>query len=278
MTQIRPISPLVFPDLTPSVAITAAPRFIWIAPEKLLVDDTYQRNLSERSMRLLRRIIGEWDWRRFKPPVVVEIDGAFHVLDGQHTALAAASHPDIAEIPVMVVEAADLLQRARAFIGHNRDRISVTPTQLFHAAVAAGDPDEQTIQQVCERAGARVLKVPPANGAYEVGDTMAISTLRSMCSRLGAMKARQVVQCLVEAKCAPISADLLKAASELLHGADYAGEVESSDLATAIRGMGPSADREAAQFAAAKGMPRWRALIVVLYRNTRRRHGSRSKA
>ena len=39
-------------------------------------------------------------------------DGSLHVIDGQHTAISAASHPRVDRIPVMVVEAEDDLTRA----------------------------------------------------------------------------------------------------------------------------------------------------------------------
>ena len=114
----------------------------------------------------------------------MEIGGGLHVIDGQHTAIAAASHPGIETIPVMIVDAPEQVERARAFMGHNRDRVAITTTQLFHAAVAAGDPDAVTVQQICERAGARVLKNPPPNGTYDVGDTVAVKSLLVMANAL----------------------------------------------------------------------------------------------
>lgn len=89
------------------------------------------------------------------------------MIDGQHTAIAAASHPDIALIPVMVVEAVDQAERAGAFIGHNRDRLNITPMQMHYAAVAAGDEDALTVEQVCARAGVKILRLRADGGVND---------------------------------------------------------------------------------------------------------------
>lgn len=276
----RPIKPLSMPDISPNDIGTGAPTFREIEPDRLLVDEGYQRNLSERSVTLIRRIVAGWDWRAFKPPVVVEVDGTFHVVDGQHTAIAAATHPAIAKIPVMVVEGERVEDRAAAFVKHNRDRISATPTQLHYALVAAGDEDALTIEQACRRAGARVLRQPPGDQRYAVGDTLAISTVRTLCNRRGAAGARQILQTCAEGMMAPISAAALKAVEEILFGEMYRGQAAAADLSTTIREMGVRADREAAKFAAEHDLPAWKGLVVILFRNTKKvkNHGRRAAA
>ena len=59
------------------------------------------------------------------------------VIDGQHTAIACASHPSIELIPVMIVEAADTAVQAAAFVGQNTERLGVTALQIHRAAVVA---------------------------------------------------------------------------------------------------------------------------------------------
>ncbi|MGO7815405.1 hypothetical protein ACC674_38205, partial [Rhizobium ruizarguesonis] len=56
------------------------------------------------------------------------------VLDGQHTAIAAASNPHIDVIPVMIVDAEDTVSQAKAFIGQNTERLGVTTLQPDEAA------------------------------------------------------------------------------------------------------------------------------------------------
>lgn len=267
----RAIKSMAVPGVEANTVVTAPPKFEWVDPRNLLVDVVYQRNLSERSVTLIRKIVGSWDWARFKPPVVARSgDNHFEVIDGQHTAIAAASHPGVESIPVMVVEALDQAARASAFVGHNRDRIALTVGQMHAAAVAAGDEDAITLVQVCERAGITVLKNPPGNGAFKPRDTLAVASIRALINRRGAMKARMVLQVLSDAECAPVSASGIKAVEMLLHDAEYAGQVDPADLTTTIRAMGSTAEQEAKVFAAAHNVPLWRALGIVLFKGSRR--------
>lgn len=273
---LRPIRPVGLSGLEPAMAIVALPVFEWVSPSALLVDEAYQRNLSERSIKLIRKIIENWDWRRFKPPVCARTAKGLEVIDGQHTAVSAASHPAIDLIPVMVVEAAERAERASAFMGHNRDRLNITPMQLHYAAAAAGDEDAQTIDQVCARAGVRMLKSTPANGVFKPGDTVAVAAIGALINRRMPVKARQVLEILAQAGCAPVAAGQIKAVDVLLHDPEYAGEITADDLVSAIIKLGSAADQEAAVFAATHKVPKWKALAITYFRKARRR-GRRSE-
>lgn len=273
--RLRPIRPIGLSGLEPAMAVVATPVFEWADPSTLLVDEAYQRNLSERSIKLIRKIIENWDWRRFKPPVCARTSRGLEVIDGQHTSVAAASHPAIDQIPIMVVEAADLADRASAFMGHNRDRLNITKMQLHYAAAAAGDEDAQTIDQVCARAGVRMLKCTPANGVFKPGDTIAVAAIGQLISKRMPVRARQVLEILVQAGCAPVSAGQIKAVDLLLHDPEYAGEMVADDLVSVIVKLGSMADRDAAVFAATHKVPQWKALAITYFRKGRRR-GRRS--
>src|SRR4051812_39902397 len=96
---------MTWDDITPGGNTDIRHRFEDVDPTRLYVDDQYQRALSRKSHALIRKIVANWDWGRFKPPVVAEEEYGFDVIDGQHTAIAAASHPGITKIPVMIIEA-----------------------------------------------------------------------------------------------------------------------------------------------------------------------------
>ncbi|GEP09878.1 DUF6551 family protein [Methylobacterium gnaphalii] len=275
-TRTRRIVPLQVVDLVPGGETDAVPRFENVDPTKLHVDGVYQRDLSENSRRLIRRIVAEWSWRAFKPPVVVEVDGTLHVIDGQHTAIAAATHPEVDEIPVMIVRADRREDRADAFVRHNRDRTQMTGMQMHFGLVAAGDEDSLTLQQVCERAGARILRGKPSR--YQVGDTTAVEVLKALVRRRHAKGAREVVQTCVEAGLAPISAAALKAVETLLFEAKHAGHYSREALATTLRNLGASAERQAALVAAEHQVQKWRGLAIVLVRNTRKARRPASSA
>lgn len=268
---LREVRKIALVGVEPTVADAPVPTFETVDPASLLVDDGYQRNLSERSVSLIRKIVGHWDWRRFKPPVCARSERGLEIIDGQHTAIAAASHPDIDRIPVMVVIAAERADRAQSFIGHNRDRLTITPMQMHFAATAAGDEDAVTINQVCERAGVKVLKSPPGHGVYRPGDTVAVRAIGALINRRGAMRAREILQVLVEARAAPVAAGQIKAVECLLHDGEFKGEIEPSAITSALIALGSASDQEAAVFAATHQVPLWRALAIVLFRKGRRR-------
>lgn len=271
----RKVKPIPLAGLHPLTVEPGVPlTFETVAPETLLVDETYQRELSRRSYQLVERIINTWDWRRFKPPVVARTPEGLMVIDGQHTAIAAASHPDIPVIPVMVVGDLSVSEQAQSFVGHNKDRLNLTKIQIHAAAVAAGDEDALTVNQVCERAGVKMLKIQPSGGDFRPGETMAVSAIETLVRRRGPQKARVVLQILAEAGCAPVSSLLIKAIEMLMHGQEYAGTVKPQDLTSAIMALGEDViEREAAVFRAAHRVPQWRAAGVIIYRRARR--GSR---
>lgn len=266
----RSISPLNLPDLQPAIITGLPPDLRMVAPGDLHVDDAYQRGLSDRSMRLIRKIVSEWDWSAFKPPIVVEIEGRLEVVDGQHTAIAAVTHGGIATIPVMVTRAGELAGRANAFVRHNRDRIQVTPTQLHTAMVAAGDDEALTINQVCERSGIRILRNPPPNSRYEPGDTIALSSLRSLINRRFPVGARKVLEVCRRTNAAPISADLIKAIECLMFAPEYCDEIDGERIVLVVAAMGDALAVEAGRFAAERKVRYWRAMASVIFMNKRR--------
>lgn len=267
----RPVKAVSLQGMAPGMAGAEPPVFEWVEPGQLLVDDGYQRNLSERSLRLIRKICTRWDWRRFKPPVCARTEAGLEIIDGQHTAIAACSHPQVDRIPVMVVVAADRADRAQAFIGQNRDRLQITPMQMHFAAAAAGDEEAQTIDQVCARAGVRMLKATPGNGVWKVGDTVAVRAIGALINRRGARSARIVLQALVEGRATPISTAQIKAVETLLHEAEYRDDIDAAGVTSALLALGEGADREAAMFAAAHKVAQWKALAIVLFRKGKRR-------
>lgn len=271
---MRPISALHLPDVTPSLITTSPPEVRHVAPTDLHVDERYQRGLSERSMRLIRKIVTEWSWTAYKPPVVVEVDGRLEVIDGQHTAIGAATHGGIACMPILVVAADSQALRASAFVRHNRDRIQVTATQLHVAMVAAGDEDALTIEQVCERADIRILRNPPAMARFEPGETLAISTIKTLVARRYAAGARKVLDVCRASGAAPVPAHMIKAVEHLLFAKEYQEDIDADRIGLVISARGAELEKEAKRFAIERKVPFWRAYASVIFMNRRKaRHG-----
>lgn len=277
ITTLRPVEAVDLDGAELSPAPTGEPIFERADPRTLLVDAAYQRDLSAKSLALIRKIATEWDWRRFKPPVVAFADGGLQIIDGQHTAIGAACRPDIEMIPVMIVEAPELESRALAFIGHNRDRLNVTPIQLHHAAVAASDPMALTIEAVCLASGAHVVRGVHGSYPWKVGDTVAIVVLQNLIERQGEEMTRLILSTLVEAGRAPVSAHDLKAVELLFTDADYVDQLPplteggAAEVARAIAAGGEATVKEARLFAAAQCVPFWRALAVIWFKKCKKR-------
>lgn len=257
MTALRKIEPLAMPaNLAKSVVTGARPILRWIKPTELLVDGTYQRDLSRQSLRLIRQMVERFAWNRMKPPVVVEAGSGFHIIDGQHTAIAAATI-GIAEIPIFVVEASALDERARAFVGHNTDRITVTPIAIWNALRAAGDPDAVDVENVCKRAGVRIRvlnwQMVPAEG-----DTMAIGRIRRLIKNRGVVRSRKVLECLVKARRAPIVQEEILAAEYLICEL----RADPEELTAVIRIEGDKGLAAARGKAKSERSPIWRALMA----------------
>ena len=268
---MRPVAALDLSDLHTRPPPTSEPQLEWMAPADLLIDARYQRDLSEKSLKLIRRVVEGWDWRRFKPPVVAWTERGFEIIDGQHAAIAAATHPTVDRIPVLVVEAAELQDRASAFIGHNRDRLTVAPVQLHHAAVAAGDEQALNIDQVCQRAGVTLMRNVYGSRTYKAGETIAVGAISALVNRRGAKGAREVLEVLVQAGAAPVAANSIKAVELLMFDPDYAGQFEPTELAKAIEKLGEEAEKEARLFVGAHQLPLWKGLAATWFKKTRKR-------
>lgn len=239
----RPVEAIAFPDFRPAKIMSVPPELRHVAPTSLLVDEAYQRALTDRSRKLILRIAEAWDWRKYKPPVVVETPDGLHIIDGQHTAIGAATHGGFATIPVMVVRAETIAERAEAFVGHNRDRLGVTALDLHFASIAAGDEDALTVAQVCQRAGVRLLRFSPSGGVFKPGDTMAVSAIA-------------------------------KATDALMHDKDLATDLTPEDLALHLFDKQPEVEREAKRLVLSQNLPLWKALAILYFRLRPRRRRS----
>ena len=271
MSTKRPIAPVDLPNAVPGIVPTARPELTWIDPRELLVDDAYQRGIGEKGTKLIRRIVETFDWRKFKPPTAVWTDDGLEVLDGQHSAIAAATHPDIDVIPVVVVEAEEVAQRAEAFLGLNRDRLAVSAMEMHAAAVVAGEPAAAAIERVCQACGVTVLRMPRAGGACRPRDTVAVRAIGDLIRRVGEDLATRVVHVLAEAEVAGISAAALRAVEVLLVNPEFADQVDGEKITRAIVALGAEAEREAGVFAATHCVPRWRGLVAVWFQEAKKR-------
>lgn len=277
MSALRPIEPVNVYDLTPAVPTTGQPIFEYVDPRSLYVDATYQRDVSERGLRQIRKIVEAFDWRRFSPPTCVYAEDengktVLVTIDGQHRAISAASNPNIKTIPVMIVEAKETSDQARTFVGVNVDRLAVTNLALHRAALAAGDEEALAIQRVVDKADVRLM--PSANVRYEPGDITAIVAVSAIVKKHGESKSFDILCVLANADLAPIATAHVKAAELLMTGQEYRDQFEPEDLTATIVATKATIDGEAKLFAAEFKKPLWRAMAALWFRKVRKRRAS----
>jgi hypothetical protein len=235
ITERRRIRAITIPgkvDL--KVNIPAPPEPRTIDPSTLIVEVGYQRDLSGKSLRLIRNIVLNWDWAKFKPPVCAETREGLFVIDGQHTAIAAASHPGIKQIPVMVVQRPDIEDRAAAFVSQNRNRLTMSPLQVFHAELIAGDKTALGILRCVVKAGSSVPRNPPKKGEAKPGEIVSMSALRHVWAGGKAEHLERVLRIAVQSGVAPITTTILRGLDIILK------DVEGM-------GFGPLTDEDLAQ-------------------------------
>src|SRR5580693_7468122 len=86
-----------------------APYMDWIEVNRLVVDKTYQRDISRAGSANINRIAEFFEWAKFSPVIVAPVEGGrFTVIDGQHRATAAMLR-GIEKVPCEIVH----IDRAR---------------------------------------------------------------------------------------------------------------------------------------------------------------------
>lgn len=275
MSQLRQVRPINIDGLTPSAPEEDQPIFEWVDPIDLFVDPEYQRNVAKSGDKQIVRIIEKFSWTRFKPPICTfaNVDGkdVLKVLDGQHTAIGAASNPNVGKIPVMIVVAPEVKTQAESFIGHNTDRVAVSHMQLHHAALAAQNENALLLERVCKAAGVKLLVTPPWNGVFQPGETQAVVAINGLIIRKKPIPAKRVLEILVNAELAPITSAQIKAAEFLRFDEHHAPNITDGALSAAIAGTFHIDEKEAKMLMVSHNTSFWRALATTWYKKTKKR-------
>lgn len=271
--ETRPVRALDLPSsIRPNVIASAPPQIRMVAPTSLRIEATYQRDLSGPSIALIRKVVQGWDWRKFKPPICAETREGLFVIDGQHTAIAAASHPAIQTIPVLVVQAEQLTSRADAFVAHNRDRLAMSPFQLFHAEAAAGSAEANAILHIAAKAGAFIPRNRPMKRSEKVGQIVPVAEVRRCFRTAGPETLARILRIAVLAKQKPLVQTVLRGIWMICREPYFATTAILPDtvIAAALESLG-DADRAARAHAAASEQSRDRACAVLIAEAARKR-------
>lgn len=160
--------------------IGARPELRWIAVDTIDVDSNYQREIRPV---LVEKILKKFSWSKFGAIVLAAHDsGRFTVIEGQHRWKAACLHPDVTDVPAVIVAAAETKDEAESFIAINRDRMSVSSVEQYWAGLTAGDETAIAISKVLQSAGCDVV---PSQGHYRPNLTNSISAIDRCLKRYG---------------------------------------------------------------------------------------------
>lgn len=155
------------------------PMLIWAQVDSLVIDHRYQRSLTGKGRSAIQRIANGWDWRKYQPILVTPADGGkLAVVDGQHRAHAAAL-VGLEAIPAMTV-AMTLQEQAAGFAAVNRDRVAVSPNQVYRAELAAGTGWAIACRDAVEAAGCTLATFTPSATTKKPGMVYAVGLIRRM--------------------------------------------------------------------------------------------------
>ncbi|WP_439137500.1 ParB N-terminal domain-containing protein [Roseicyclus sp.] len=133
-----------------------APRVEMVPLDRLVIDETYQRPLTQRGVKVVQNIAARFQWSRFQPVMAAPLeDGRFAIIDGQHRAHAARLI-GIDAVPCAIV-AIPRWDQAGAFSEINTNRTNVSPHQVFKAALAAGEGWAMDADRAVSKAGCRLM-------------------------------------------------------------------------------------------------------------------------
>lgn len=176
----------------------------WVETQKLHVDDRYQRLVSDRGRRLIRRLINDFDFSKFGAIVVGRSeDGKLSILDGQHRALAALVL-NIGWIPATITKA-ELQDQASSFVAINADRTGVVAIDKFRARVTAGENTAVELSNILTEL--EISTDVPAGGALRPRQTRAVNCLEKLVKTFGKGTVFTALEMLLDAQ--PDEANLL---------------------------------------------------------------------
>lgn len=232
--DLRRIQPFLDKNIAYSRNIGVIPKLIMVSPLDVYVDEKYQRNLSNRSVSLIRKIVAEFNYRNYKPPILVPFMDGYKAIDGQHTLIAAATHPNIKRVPALVLEGdVTVTEQAQSFVSHNTNRIAVNPIRLFKARLAANDETALAISNLCESVGITI--VYEYSAIYSERETLAVARLEHFYKRRTEIQYEMMLKIASNCNLAPIRVVHLNAIDHLLwvDTKDYA----PYEIETALRDL-----------------------------------------
>ena len=180
----RPIETDGYPKLARPAAPGQEPKLAFLPIASLVIDASYQREITKQGRANVRRIAERFNWSMFGTVIVAAVSGGrYAIVDGQHRVTAAAIC-GIDKVPCQII-AARPGEQAAAFRAINGNVTKLHALQLFHAAVAAGDAQACAVAAVCAAAGVQIVRSPTQSSVMKPGQTMVAGTIGKAIERFG---------------------------------------------------------------------------------------------
>lgn len=199
----------------------ASPRFAWLPIDKLVVDHRYQRDISAKGRRTIKRIAENFSWKKFAPLIVADPapDKRYPVIDGQHRT-KAAEQAGKTQVPSWIVDAPTIEEQAAIFAAINGQVTALTPMQIYHARVASGDPDAALCASICAEAGVTVMRYPVQAVDLKPGQTLAAGAIQRAAKQYDRETVLHALQCITQTgggNPGQLRAPVISALCEVLH-------------------------------------------------------------
>jgi ParB-like nuclease domain len=184
-----------------------APMLDWIAIDRLMVDDDFQRPLSPHNWKAIRQIATTFRWSRFAPVLCAPIEGGLYsIIDGQHR-VHAASMCGIDAVPCQIVQI-DKKEQAASFAAVNGNVTKITTVNLLKAALAAGEPWALECKAVADAAGCKLMLSNGSSLTKKPGEIYAIKVFKRIVDTIEHAAIIKSLQILLETEGFKENADL----------------------------------------------------------------------
>jgi hypothetical protein len=219
--MFRPLSTQRFSLPVSEFSPGPAPFLEWIETSKLVVDVTYQREIGRRGAVNVNQIAENFDWSKFAPVIVAPVEGGqFAIVDGQHRTTAAMLRGQ-EKVPCQVVQA-DRAKQAAAYAAVNGNITKTTAQQLYHARLAAKDPNALALAEIYSAAEVEVLRKNLIRSEVKKGQTYAVTALNRCLAKYGRDTLITALQCITQTadgNAGFVRSTIIEALCEVLHEA-----------------------------------------------------------
>jgi hypothetical protein len=178
------------------------PSFRWCKPSELMVDETYQRPLSQDRVWL---IATTFTWALYDPLWVADRRrrGTLYVVDGRHRLAAAGilGSSLVKEVPCQIRVTESVEEEARIFVELQEKRRKITSAQRFAAKLVFRDPLALDLQGILSKHGFKVVSDKFGGSAIDAAqnEITAVGTLESIYRAGGRNRVHAVLSIIREA-------------------------------------------------------------------------------